>query len=315
MLPKIIPVSPYGTLTGELFLYSGGRVAFESPSASTGISHLTTKKCILLGGLSDGLMPVPYTEKLEQCCTENGFSLVQPILSSSYTGFGHGSLDRDCEEIQQLMDYLEVHRSPEGSECQFCLVGHSTGCQDIVHFLKRAPFKYRAKVHGFALQAPVSDREHAEMEEGYAQNLALAQQMRENKKIDECMPRSAFWAPITARRFLDLQERGGTDDYFSSSYSDDELQQRIGHCVIDKAGDGTCQRHGLIAYSAAEEYVPEHVDCKLLSDRLAQAMNFAVEEGPRARSICIPSANHNLSKPTSGASTFAIELSDLLKDM
>lgn len=57
---------------------------------------------------------------------------MQPILSSSYLGFGHGSLSRDTDELARLMEYLVCHHSAEN----FALVGHSTGCQNSIHFLK-----------------------------------------------------------------------------------------------------------------------------------------------------------------------------------
>jgi len=47
----------------------------------------------------------------------------QPILSSSYLGFGNGSLSRDTDEIVKLMDYLVCHHSAK----EFAMVGHSTG--------------------------------------------------------------------------------------------------------------------------------------------------------------------------------------------
>jgi len=56
----------------------------------------------------------------------------QPILSSSYLGFGNGSLARDTDEIEKLMDYLVCHHSAK----EFAMVGHSTGCQNSIHFLK-----------------------------------------------------------------------------------------------------------------------------------------------------------------------------------
>ena len=86
----------------------------------------------MIGGLSGGLIPTPYTKKLEEACHDTGWSLVQPLISSSYTGFGHGSLDRDTDELNALMEYLSYHRSAE----VFALVGHSTGCQNSIHFLK-----------------------------------------------------------------------------------------------------------------------------------------------------------------------------------
>lgn len=161
----MVPSISYGTFTGDLFLYGSDRrlAAFESPHvaiapsspgpATTTSSTATisnNKKCILLGGLSDGLIPVPYTKLLEECCMEHGFTLVQPILSSSYTGFGHGTLDRDCTELVELLQHLQAHRSSSSlsnqggnnttnnnnnekdevvseGECQFCLIGQSTG--------------------------------------------------------------------------------------------------------------------------------------------------------------------------------------------
>ena len=104
--PPPPPVSPYGSFTGTLFQYARNLVAFESFSPhSVGnqnneACHPPKKKCILLGGLSDGLIPTPYTKKLETACHDLGWSLVQPVLSSSYLGFGHGSLERDTEEIK-----------------------------------------------------------------------------------------------------------------------------------------------------------------------------------------------------------------------
>ena len=112
----------------QLFQYHANLVAFES-SPSTIPSQ---NKCILIGGLSDGLIPTPYTSDLEHECHSLGWSLVQPILSSSYLGFGNGDLGRDTEEIGLLMNYLVCHHNANN----FALVGHSTGCQNSIHFLK-----------------------------------------------------------------------------------------------------------------------------------------------------------------------------------
>ena len=111
MRPPPPPLSPYGTLQGTLFQYSTfpSLVAFEScpptvaaAAAADEAATLPSKKCILIGGLSDGLLPVPYTKQLETACHERGWSLVQPIISSSYLGFGHGSLERDTKEIRYV---------------------------------------------------------------------------------------------------------------------------------------------------------------------------------------------------------------------
>ena len=85
--PAVPPLSPYGTLQGSLFCYHNNLAAFESiaPDHPTD-QPLPSKKCILIGGLSDGLMPTPYTQDLERECHKAGWSFVNPILSSSYLG-------------------------------------------------------------------------------------------------------------------------------------------------------------------------------------------------------------------------------------
>lgn len=158
------PLSPYGVFAGQLFQYNvnPSLVAFESsppsPSSMAVISASTSpsgccnninnnNKCILLGGLSDGPIPTPYTKLLETKCHSLGWSLVQPIVSSSYLGFGHGSLSRDTEELIMLMDYLVCHHSANN----FAFVGHSTGCQNSMHLLKygrRRDLVERIKVCG-----------------------------------------------------------------------------------------------------------------------------------------------------------------------
>lgn len=268
------------SLQGELFVYAQGRAAFESPTS-------LPNKCILIGGLSDGLMPVPYTNYLESEIATLDWSLVQPILSSSYTGFGHGSLDRDVAELDELIESLIENRGAT----RIAMVGHSTGTQDIVHFLKHG--RYADQVVAAALQAPVSDRESAtichndeqqqEHMETLQNNLKLANQMREGGKLEELMPRKSFWAPITASRYLALFERGGADDYFSSDFSDTELRNRLSH--LHKT---TC----LFACSGSDEYVPKHVETKALMTRLCRAAGV---EGAPQPSLYLETGNHNLS--------------------
>jgi hypothetical protein len=322
------PLSNYGILSGQLFLYAGGRAAFESSSsplvAKDELPTTTTKKCILIGGLGDGLLPVPYTHELERACqqqtNENGqngqWSLVQPILSSSYLGFGHGSLARDCAELQELMQYLVDYRQAE----EFCLVGHSTGCQDALYFLEHAASEWISKLRVVALQAPVSDREGAMSQDSYQTNLELAQSLATHDKGQERMPRAAHWAPITAQRFLDLNEKGGTDDYFSSDYTDEELCARLQHVGMTNNQDLKV----LVAYSGADEYVPSHVDKSLLTDRLVAAMNSKCNNAENngrsppvvvAQRLFLETGNHNLSKGPGDGKLFVDTLAELLKSV
>lgn len=314
MTKMTAPFSNYGLLDGQLFLYAGGRAAFEtSPiqdARARGVgepssdSKLSTKKCILLGGLSDGLLPVPYTQILADACLESQWSLVQPIISSSYTGFGHGSLERDCNELEELMRYLIDYRNAE----EFCLIGHSTGCQDAVYFLKNAEKELCEKLRVVGLQAPVSDRESASMHDGYEENLKVAQALIYAGKAQEMMPRSAFWAPITAQRFVDLNAKGGEDDFFSSDYTDDDLAARLGHVGSDRKS-----LRVLVAFSGADEYVPLHVDKRNLLKRLVSAMNIECpQEQPVARSLYLENGNHNLSEGAHDGSTFVKSIAEIM---
>lgn len=337
MAPLRLPMPLVVSLQGELFQYArGGRVAFESspivvvppvePSSrvvtsTAAAANPTQKKCILLGGLSDGLLPVPYTVALQQACGEEDWSLVQPILSSSYTGFGHGSLDRDVQELDELLDYLIQFRGCE----RVALVGHSTGCQDIVHYLKHG--KLQDRVVLAVLQAPVSDRESASLcfgchdsdDEHLRQkqtDLATAIALRDSNRIDEMMPRAAFWSPVTARRYLDLSERDGTDDYFSSDYTDVELRARLAHVSAHSS-----LKHCLVTCSGADEYVPKSIEGEHLMHRLCRAMNGggASDDGndgtirTTAIPLFLPRANHNLSSNLGeDAGTFVSAVKNLL---
>jgi len=327
---------PFGpVLSGELFAYAPGRVAFESSPTPA----RTNNKCILLGGLSDGLMPVPYTSAL--CCENNNLSLVQPILSSSYTGFGHGRLDRDVHELDELLAYLLAYRRTTNSsnddstkdEPLLALVGHSTGCQDIVHYLQHGRSDLVARVRVVALQAPVSDRESATLCHGCHETLdehkaALEANLQHARQLcdsagsggDEMMPRAAFWAPITAQRYLDLLDRNGLDDYFSSDLTDDELRERLGH--VSTKSLQAC----LVAGSGADEYVPATVAIEPLLHRLCRAMNNnsgndddddddndADSNNKVAVPLYLPTGNHNLSSRNGAdAAIFVAKVQELL---
>ena len=128
-------------LQGSLFRYKfspGTLQAFESPA-----DHGHKRFAIYVGGLTDGLLACNYVEKLASMCDQKGWALVQPILSSSYTGYGCGSLARDVEEIAECMTFLDSTR--EVSDLAF--IGHSTGCQQGVHLMATAPAQVKHALH------------------------------------------------------------------------------------------------------------------------------------------------------------------------
>lgn len=62
---------------------------------------------------------------------EKGIVLIQPILSSSYNGYGNAFLDQDVSELRELVKVVKekAHR--------IFLFGFSTGCQISLSYLKR----------------------------------------------------------------------------------------------------------------------------------------------------------------------------------
>jgi ankyrin repeat protein len=300
-------------LSGSLWKWheEKGLTAFSSG----GVEQLSLPlKVICIGGLTDGLNACPWIFKLSSTCQTLGWNVIQPLLSSSYLGYGTGSLARDTQEITELINHLVTEHSCE----QVVLVGHSTGCQNAIHFLRHAPLHVRSRVVAVALQAPVSDQEAGEMEAGQEGYLQHARQEVQTHGESACehilMPLHMHYSPITVSRFMALNARYGADDMFSSYLTGAELSERLdcfsrqplaavpASAAIDDTATTSIplplpdpsRIPVLVAFSLADEYVPDSVDKPLLVSRLASAM------GPSAVTLLLEGANHNLSEPADG---------------
>ncbi|XP_008790967.1 UPF0613 protein PB24D3.06c-like isoform X2 [Phoenix dactylifera] len=256
-------------LRGVLFKYGPKpvQVAFKTGDFN--------QQVIFIGGLTDGLLATEYLEPLSIALENEKWSLVQPLLSSSYVGYGTSSLEQDSLEIDQLISYLINKENSEG----VVLLGHSTGCQGIVHYM-RTNFACSRAVRGVILQAPVSDREYRATLPETAAMIDLAAKMISEGRGMELMPREANPdAPITAYRYHSLCAYMGDDDMFSSDLSEDQLRLRLGHM-----SSTPCQ----VISSLADEYVPDYIDKKALVERLCQALGGAEK-------VEIQWGNHSLS--------------------
>lgn len=233
------------------------------------------QQVIFIGGLTDGFLATDYLEPLAIALDKEKWSLVQFLLSSSYSGYGTSSLRKDAKELDRLISYLINKEDSEG----VVLLGHSTGCQDIVYYMRTNAACSRA-VRAAILQAPVSDREYKATLPNTASMIDLASNMISEGHEQELMPREANPdAPITAYRYHSLCAYNGEDDLFSSDFSDDQLKQKLGHM-----SNTPCQ----VIFSMADEYVPDYVDKKALVDRLCRAMGGAEK-------VEIEYGNHSLS--------------------
>eukprot|EP00897_Mesotaenium_endlicherianum_P006887 jgi/Mesen1/6226/ME000320S05418 len=266
-------MAPVARMAGTLIRWGGGsKVAFQSGTSK--------KHVIVLGGLTDGFFATRYVPPLAEALVKNGWSLVQTLLSSSYIGYGIASLDQDAEEMEELINYLVTEEHSEG----VVLVGHSTGCQDIVHYMKR-DMEHSKAVLGAVLQAPVSDREFLATLPESAGGLEVAEKMIQEGKGEELMPRHVNpHAPITALRYYSLGGKGGLDDLFSSDFSDEELESKLRHM-----SNVACQ----VIFSMEDEFVPDSVNKEHLAKRLAAALGTTdlVElDGDHALSKCLEEA-------------------------
>ena len=272
-------------LEGRLFLYGTGLhnvklAAFESGSRST--------SCVVfLGGLTDGLISIDYCVPLAQALQTIGFSFIQPVLSSSYLSYGMSSLAQDSKELDSLLAYLI-----ENGYRRIFLLGHSTGCQDIIYWTRHCSTgTIPTQVKGIILQAPTSDRLYREVLVG---KQALTQQLQQAAALlnhGTCLPLSyENGLPIAPERFLSLCVVNGEDDLFSADLSDSIWKANFRHASIP----------AVVFYSALDETVSfdEELTMSLIREKFIVACpnldEFVVVEG----------ANHSLSNSNEAVAFF-----------
>lgn len=262
-------------------------VAFEHRLDPSGAAPQNT--LLFLGGLSDGLLTVPYTPHLAKALPSS-YSLVEVLLSSCYSGWGTSDLGQDVKEIAECVTYFRNLR-PGGT---IALMGSSTGSQDVMHYLL-APGE-RPKIDGGILQAGISDREVIEMmiQPRQLQDcVQLAQKWVREGKEKDILPESMVFflpAPVSAKRFLSLAspgpEHAGEDDYFSSDLSDERLSQTFGKI-------GSTRTPLCILFGEKDPHVPAFVDKAALVKRWISHIEKGgglVDQG----SGVVPGATHTL---------------------
>ncbi|KAL9578827.1 MAG: hypothetical protein Q9203_006951, partial [Teloschistes exilis] len=250
-------------------------VAFEhvpSSSSSPEPRPQPQNSLLFIAGLGDGLLTTPYTPTLAAALPPT-WSLIQVLLSSSYSGWGTSSLTQDIAEISQCVTYFQSRR-PQG---KIILMGNSTGCQDVLGYLSFPPTPdeeragqggERPRVDGGILQAPVSDREAIEMiypRDDLERYNKLAQRFVSDGKADEMLPNEVslpfLGARTTASRWLSLSSpaplHNGQDDLFSSDLPASRFADTFG--VAGRRGAKL-----LILYSGDDAFVPKSVDKEAL---------------------------------------------------
>jgi pimeloyl-ACP methyl ester carboxylesterase len=230
---------------GNLFVYDleYKLVAFESGSL------LSSRCLILLGGLTDGLLSLPYVERLSSQLEllSNPYSLIQPLLRSSNLQYGWHTIDHDIQDLNKLIDYLIKNRNHLES---IILMGHSTGCQDIIHYLRQE--KIDPKIIQVILQGPVSDRQYLSRLSSTKDQLNYCYQNQTN--LNEWLPRYLHDPPLTIQRCLSFNEINSIEDLFSSDLNDQQLKNIYQNIQIPI----------IWIWSKQDEYVPDDIKDQVL---------------------------------------------------
>ncbi|EFQ98173.1 dolichol-phosphate mannosyltransferase [Nannizzia gypsea CBS 118893] len=311
---------PTAARVGVLHQYSAGLNCFEykSDTASKAKPHAL----LLIAGLSDGLCTVPFMNDLAGSLESTKWSVFFVMLSSSHTGWGMSSLDKDVEELGRCIDYVKALKARENqgeSElAKIAIMGHSTGSQDVLHYLyTQAPEQTRPAVDGAILQAPVSDREStlSILETGTASDSAevineifyelvdVAKSNPNEKDNGYILPialTSRIGFPsnvaVSSKRFLSLTspdspESPLEDDLFSSDLEDKRLQETFG--MIGKRG--YLKGSILVLPGGSDEYIPEWVDMESLIKRWETATKAGSDNPAIWDESCgvVPGARHS----------------------
>lgn len=262
-------------------------VAFEHTPGNTPAPSQNI--LIFIGGLFDGLHTVPYTSTIAEALPPT-WSIAQAILSSSYTGWGTSSLQKDARELSKCVAYFRTIKSGK-----IVLIGNSTGCQDIMEYLTGAGHEDRAPVDGGIIHSPVSDREAMVTEMApnvYKSACAAAKAMVDAGDGAEILPSketdSFFDCPVSASRWLALASpnHDGDDDYFSSDLTDEQLMRTFGSLP---ATSPLC-----ILFSDADEYVNKDIDKLALTKRWIEIAKRGAGKVDEENSVPLEGASHNL---------------------
>ena len=281
-------MSATDTYPGVLHRISPPLIAFEHRH---NLQSQASNVLVFLGGLSDGLLTVPYVHHIISSLPSS-WALIEPTLSSSYRQFGISSLGKDVAEIAQLVEYVQ-NLHPHG---KVVLLGHSTGSQQVMHYCI-GPGS-RPQTHGAIFQASISDREALTTfvpSDDYQSTCAVAQSYLSDGRGEDILPfkltTSSFQtAPMSARRWISLASPGpaheGEDDFFSSDFDDERLSK-----IFEQLGK-TGKRITFL-YSGSDQYVPSAIDKPKLVEKWHEHVKRGggiVDEG----SGVVPGASHTL---------------------
>ncbi|KAL7722761.1 Hydrolase [Entamoeba marina] len=189
---------------------------------------------ILLSGLTDTLFSVEYFQQVAKEL-QHKYYVCSPSLRSSGSGFGHLTIWDDIEDIEKVLQHITTTYK----STNIVIVGHSTGCQDIMILLQQQLHK-KYPIKKCVLQAPVSDRDAVE-NDSEIKKFGSQQNQKELISTKYLYDDKYF---VSEDRFLSLIAPGGDEDWFSYDIMDYSTKFK---CI-----DIPC----LFVFGLNDEYVP-----------------------------------------------------------
>jgi pimeloyl-ACP methyl ester carboxylesterase len=279
---------------GTAHKYSKRLIAFEHSSPHDSSTTDAPNTLLWVGGLTDGLLTVPYPSEIAKSLPAN-WDIAEVLISSSYKGWGIGSLTRDARELGECVAYFKKLRPGK----KVVIMGHSTGCQDIMEYVVGKDKDKREALDGIILQGGVSDREawedygkEGDMKEHLEEAIRKSKELVDAGKGKEIMSTEGntilveIGGPLSAYRAYSLLVKGGDDDYFSSDLSDEHFATTFGKIP---ASTPVCFLLG-----SEDPYVPASVDRAALLKRWTDIIRAGGGIVDDEDGGVIPGAHHNL---------------------
>jgi pimeloyl-ACP methyl ester carboxylesterase len=255
------------------------------------------------------------------------WSIMEIQLSSSGLGWGTGDLHRDVEEIAKAVQYVQNRVMSTHTDTatfrnggKVVLMGHSTGSQDVLHYLYHQSEQNRPPIDGAILQAPVSDREglamfraqDPNMQRAYKECLRLALTSEASNHDGNL---STFTLPpnltsllgwprglVSSQRFLSLTSpfspnHPEIDDLFSSDLSTATLNKTFGAVgsspFLNLSPNKSWGKLLLVLLSGKDEYTPPEISKEGLIERWRSALETD-NAGLHTDSGVLEGASHNV---------------------
>ncbi|KAI1615623.1 hypothetical protein EDD36DRAFT_193158 [Exophiala viscosa] len=299
--------------------YVNGSTSSSSSSSSTSSAQRPQPPNILLfiGGMYDNFRSPGYTDDLAALfprdVPDQQWRVMHVQLSSAGRSFGLFDLDRDVHEMSAAITYIR-ETITQSSTTPIVIMGFSTGCQDVMHYLC-SPGS-RPRISGAIIQAPVSDREaildeiktNPSAKTAYDHALSIARATSAEKHKTTILPTNLTKhligsAPLTVSRFLSLVSpdspaHPAMDDYFSSDLSDQRYLDtfgRIGSLDFLQPSKPDTPKSILILEGGSDASVPSHINKDLLLARWKTAIESAGRARMSPHSMIISNSKHDIS--------------------